>query len=491
MVARLLNIRKEKSFAGGKTHAITPQLLRDAEEFIVKDIQRTIQEECRQKNKKKGNGGAYASLKPLITEDGLWVIGARLSFNPMTLGNDPQYLLPSKHPGTRMFMIQAHKDCGHRGRDDTLARFRLRFWTPHASKVANQVKSNCQKCKLRDHKLLTQCMGVLPTQRLKPAPAFDSTMVDLFGPYAIRGEVQKRTTGKGYGVIFTDLVSRAVHIEGCFGYDTSSFLLALCRFVNFRGYPSNMYSDPGSQLVGADAELKQAWTQMDHDRIKNVGADHGMSWHFGPAGSSWYQGAVESLIAGVKRTFKVVMAKNYRMSASEFLTVCVEVANVLNERPLGTCASPDSHINILTPNCLLVGRATSKNPGGWQPTHDLKSRFSYVQQITQEFWNHWITIYAPTLVWQRKWHTSCRNLEPGDVVVIPDTNTLKGDYRLGRITEVYPSKDGYVRKVKVAYKNFRIGEKLHQYKGVPDTVVTRGTNKLALLVPIERTECNA
>ena len=62
-------------------------------------------------------------------------------------------------------------------------------------------------------------MGVLPTQRLKPAPAFDSTLVDLFGPYAIRGEVQKRTTGKGYGVIFTDLVSRAVHIEGCFGYE--------------------------------------------------------------------------------------------------------------------------------------------------------------------------------------------------------------------------------------------------------------------------------
>ena len=72
-----------------------------------------------------------------------------------------------------------------------------------------------------------------------------------------------------------------------------------------------MYSDPGSQLVGADVELKEAWHTMDQQRIKQVGAEHGMSWHFGPADSSWYQCAVESFISGVKRTFKVVMAKNF------------------------------------------------------------------------------------------------------------------------------------------------------------------------------------
>ena len=64
-------------------------------------------------------------------------------------------------------------------------------------------------------------MGKLPVDCLKPALPFTHVMVDLFGPYVIRGEVQKRVSGKGYGVIFTDLCSRAVHIEGSFGYDRS------------------------------------------------------------------------------------------------------------------------------------------------------------------------------------------------------------------------------------------------------------------------------
>ena len=55
-------------------------------------------------------------------------------------------------------------------------------------------------------------MGRLPEARLKQAPPFTRTMLDLFGPYAVRGEIQKRTSGKAYGVIFTDLVSRAVPV---------------------------------------------------------------------------------------------------------------------------------------------------------------------------------------------------------------------------------------------------------------------------------------
>ena len=102
-------------------------------------------------------------------------------------------------------------------------------------------------------------MGRLPEARLKPAPPFTYTMVDLFGPYVVRGEVQKRTSGKAYGVIFTDLVSRAVHIEAVYGYDTSPFLLALSRFASIRGWPEFIYSDPGSQLIGAERELKEAW----------------------------------------------------------------------------------------------------------------------------------------------------------------------------------------------------------------------------------------
>ena len=192
-------------------------------------------------------------------------MGQRLkNKNPMTVDSSLQKLLPYRHHVTRLFMQRAHTSV-HRGRDATLARFRQLYWVTQGSKLAQSIKSKCQMCKLREAKFLEQQMGQLPEARLKPAPAFNHVMIDLlnFGPYSVRGEVQKRTSGKAYGVIFTDLVMRAVHIEAVFGYDTESFLMALSRFVSVRGWPKIIYSDPGSQLIGAERELERV-----HDGVQ-------------------------------------------------------------------------------------------------------------------------------------------------------------------------------------------------------------------------------
>lgn len=118
-------------------------------------------------------------------------------------------------------------------------------------------------------------MGILPTERLQPQPPFNSVMIDLFGPYLARGEVQKRISGKVYGVIFMDLFSRAVHLEAALGYDTQSFLQALKRFTNIRGWSSKIFSDPGSQLIGAERELTAAWSAVDREAIYKTCSDQG------------------------------------------------------------------------------------------------------------------------------------------------------------------------------------------------------------------------
>ena len=122
-------------------------------------------------------------------------------------------------------------------------------------------------------------------ERLKASPPFTYVTVDLLGPYAIRGEVQKRTAGKGYGVIFSDLFSRAIHIEGVFGYDTLSLILALVRFTSVQGWSSKIYSDPGLQLFGACNELHEVYNDLDKDQIYKTSANNGTGWIFGPADS--------------------------------------------------------------------------------------------------------------------------------------------------------------------------------------------------------------
>ena len=104
--------------------------------------------------------------------------------------------------------------------------------------------------------------------------------------------------------------------------------------------------------------------------------------------------------------------------------------------------------------------------------------------MVENFWKRWTESYAPTLLVQCKWHTERRNLRP-DVVIVADKNTLRGDYRLALVKEVFPGEDGKVRRVAIQYKSYRTGEKAHEYRGARDTVVLRAVQRLALLVPAE------
>ena len=150
--------------------------------------QKELDEEIRKKNTKGRTGGRYKSLKPLKDHDGYYVVCQRLKAkNPMTPDGALQRLLPTHHQLTRLLMDRAHREGGHRGRGATLARLRAKYWTAYGSKIAQSTKSKCQLCKLREIKLEEQEMGGLPESRLKPAPPFTYVMLDLLGPYHVRG----------------------------------------------------------------------------------------------------------------------------------------------------------------------------------------------------------------------------------------------------------------------------------------------------------------
>ena len=151
--------------------------------------------------------------------------------------------------------------------------------------------------------------------------------------------------------------------------------------------------------------------------------------------------------------------------------------------------SPDAPLNVLTPNSLILGRSTAINPGGYESKPSLSSRLTLVEGIVRQFWTHWTNLYAPTLVHQSKWLLEKQGLQVNDVVIVADKGVIKSEYRLARVSQVIPSADKKVRRVKVAYKNYKVGEALHVYAGAPDTEVERSVQTLALLVPVDDRDC--
>ena len=108
-------------------------------------------------------------------------------------------------------------------------------------------------------------MADLPEDRVQSAPPFSYCAVDCFGPWYIE---EGRRRLKKYGVLFTCLASRAVHLEVANSLTTDSFMNAYRRFVGRRGPVRQIRSDQGTNFVGARSELQQALFEMDHEKLR-------------------------------------------------------------------------------------------------------------------------------------------------------------------------------------------------------------------------------
>ena len=195
-------------------------------------------------------------------------------------------------------------------------------------------------------------------------------------------------------------------------------MLVLRRFVSLLGYPSKLYSDPGTQLTATDKELKSLLEDLDWETLKNFGAEKGMEWNFTPADASWQNGCAEAMVKREKKPIKRAIGEHV-LSCSELHTVFLEAANLINERLIGRRPTEPEKTSYLSPNHLLLGRASARVPSGpFEETDNPKKHFLFLQTIIGQLRKRWIRDYVPTLLIQQKWHTEHRNVKLGDIVLI-------------------------------------------------------------------------
>ena len=57
--------------------------------------------------------------------------------------------------------------------------------------------------------------------------------------------------------------------------------------------------------------------------------------------------------------------------------------------------------------------------------------------------------WVPSLSSRKKWYQSSKNLKVIDIVLLTSAENPRAHWPLGKVLEVYPGKDGYVRTVKL------------------------------------------
>lgn len=443
-----------------------------AEIFWIKEAQRQFEGKLEK--------AQFRKLCPRVDERGVIIVGGRTERWMSATWNRQEFVLLPKDNVISMLVINhIHNISGHLGTASTIARIRAKYWVLGISRTVKTMVKKCVRCQIKYERLIMQRMSTLPEERLKPSPPFFYICVDYFGPFVIKGEVQKRIRGKSYGVIFTCLTSRAVHIELAPNYTTDGFLQVLRKFASMRGWPRKLFSDQGSQLKRASKELQDIVSNLDWDQIKLYGHSHGTEWSFSPADAPWYNGAAESLIKTVKRSLATAIGEQI-MSFSELQMCLYEAAQLVNQRPIGMKFIGQSQ-TYLSPNDLLLGRATADVPQG--PFKERASnayRFDFLQQIVNAFWKRWIREVFPSMVVEPKWHVEQRNLKEGDVVLMQDANAVRGEWRKAVVVKPIISKDDKVRRVMIEY-----GSGGHKVK------VERAVQRLILLVPVDQPQAGS
>ena len=83
---------------------------------------------------------------------------------------------------------------------------------------------------------------------------------------------------------------------------------------------------------------------------------------------------------------------------------------------------------------------------------------------------------------QQKWHVDKRNLQVGDIVLVPDNKSSKGDWKLAEVSKADPGPDSKVRDVVLRYKT---QDDKKVYTGAIDIEISRPVHRLVVIVPIE------
>lgn len=375
----------------------------------------------------------------------------------MEYGEKHPIVLPKNHHVSQLVAKHHHLQVHHQGRQITGGAIRQAgFWLIGGHDTVTKVIGACVPCKKLRGPPLEQRMADLPPDRTEVCPPFTNVGFDVFGPWAVQ---TRKTRGgaanaKRWGLVFTCLSSRAIHIEVLEAMDASAFICALRRFFALRGHAKLLRCDRGTNFIGAKTELGEAVSELNDKKVEKFVTEYGCKWEFNPPHASHFGGVWERQINTIRRVLDAMFAElgKPQLTHELLITLMAEVVAIVNARPISALPSDPDDPQPLSPATLLTMKTRPAGPPPGQflrPDIYARRRWRRVQFLAEQFWTRWRREYLQSLQPRRKWTETQRDLRVGDVVLMRDEAQHRNDWPLGRISEAIRSEDDRVRKVKV------------------------------------------
>ncbi|XP_049874507.1 uncharacterized protein LOC126372702 [Pectinophora gossypiella] len=384
-------------------------------------------------------------LSIMIDEEGLIHLRSRIAAAAdITTEQREPVILDGDHRWTRLYIKWVHTQLHHGGFETTANEVRQHYWVLRLRHAVRNELKKCQVCRIRRATPAQPSTGNHPRSRLAHHQRpFTYTGLDYFGPMTV---TVGRARQKRYGVLFTCLTTRAVHLELAGSLSTDSAVMALRRFIGRRGCPTELWSDQGTNLRGADVEMKHAVEEA----IQQEASARFITWKFIPPSAPFMGGAWERLVRSVKSALAVVLHE--RAPKEEVLTtLLVEAEHTINSRPLTHVSTSPEDPEALTPNHFILGGPSRvPMPGAFTEGDDAgRKDWRKSQRLADMFWARWVREYLPELQHRREPRASKGSISVGDLVLIADGTLPRNSWPRGVVVAAYPGPDGETRAVDV------------------------------------------
>ena len=183
--------------------------------------------------------------------------------------------------------------------------------------------------------------------------------------------------------------------------------------------------------------------------------EHRISWIRYVERAPWWGGYIERCVQTVKRALNRILG-NAVLTFEEYTTYLYEVAALINSRPITSVHDSGDEAEPVSPSMLLCGRSLIQVPPMYEIKVDGKApqmctgRLRYLEKLKSYFWTRWQREYLADLREthsRRKVGTGLRQPVVGELVLVRNEMLPRGTWKVGRVVELKPGRDGQVRSV--------------------------------------------
>ncbi|KAL0177187.1 hypothetical protein M9458_026081, partial [Cirrhinus mrigala] len=292
--------------AQSSTHSDEAKHYVSAERLLLQQAQRdSFPEEVKalSSNQPLPPNSRLVSLSPEYDEDtGLIRVGRRLCHaEHIDLNVLHPIVLDTHQQLTKLLIKEYDANLLHPGPERVLVELKRHFWILRGRAAIKKCQLACTDCQKWRAQPKIPMMADLPPARLRLyKPPFSSTEMDCFGPFTVK---IGRQTEKRWGIVFKCMTTRCLHLDLLESLDSDAFLMSLRRFIARRGKPFELFSDNGTNFVGGNQEIKEAYEAMA-PRLKEQLVEHKISFRFIPPSAPHFGSIREREVKSVKQALK-------------------------------------------------------------------------------------------------------------------------------------------------------------------------------------------